>query len=144
MSTPGSDSRKQARARFAIAGVALPVLAAVIFSVCCDRITSPETMFHTTFAEQGLGAIFSGEFPAVQLEFLQESFSDQSLLFHIFLFLTQWLPLAGQLLFLIAICFFCALSAAKNLNLRMRSFFTGSLLFLFAAVPISLNSLNVG
>lgn len=136
MSTPGSDSRKQARTRFAIAGVALPVLAAVIIFACCDRITSTGTLFHTTFAEQGLGAIFSGEFPAVRLEFLQESFSDQSLLFHIFLYLTQWLPLAGQLLFLLAICFFCALSAAKNLNLRMRSFFAGSLLFLFAAVPL--------
>ncbi len=136
MSIPGSDSKQRARTLFALGGIILPVLAATILCACCGRITSPETLFHTTFAEQGIGAIFSGTFPAVQLDFLKESFSDQSLLFHLFLYLTQWLPLAGQILLLLLILQGSALYAAKSLKLRMRSFFAGALLILFAALPL--------
>lgn len=130
------DSKKRARTLFALGGIVLPVLAATLLHVCCGKITSAETLFHTTFAKQGLGAIFSGNFPAIQLEFLQKNFSDQSLLFHGFLYLTQWLSITGQRLLLLAIYIFSALFAAKSLHLRMRSFFSGSLLFLFAALPL--------
>ncbi|MBR4883858.1 MAG: hypothetical protein IKZ33_00935, partial [Lentisphaeria bacterium] len=61
------DSKKRARTLFALGGVMLPVLAATLLYVCCGKITSAETLFHTTFAKQGLGAIFSGNFPAIQL-----------------------------------------------------------------------------
>lgn len=136
MSIPGGDSKKRARTLFALGAVALPLLITGILYACCGKITNAETLFHTTFAEQGLRVIFSGELPSVQLDFLQKSFSDQSLLFHFFLYLIQWLPVAGKVLLLLGIYFGSALFAAKSLHLRMRSFFAGSLLFLFAALPL--------
>lgn len=136
MSIPGGDSKKRARTLFALGAVALPLLITGILYACSGKITHAETLFHTTFAEQGLRVIFSGELPSVQLEFLQKSFSDPSLLFHLFLYLIQWLPVVGKVLLLMVVYFGCALFAAKSLHLRMRSFFSGSLLFLFAALPL--------
>lgn len=136
MSIPGSDNKKRARTLFALGAVTLPLLITGILYACSGKITHAETLFHTTFAEQGLRVIFSGELPSVQLDFLQKNFSDQSLLFHLFLYLIQWLPIAGKVLLLMVVYFGSALFAAKSLHLRMRSFFSGSLLFLFAALPL--------
>ncbi|MBO5958931.1 MAG: hypothetical protein J6Q65_02295, partial [Lentisphaeria bacterium] len=135
----GGDSRKTARLLFAAGSILLPLCCAGFLYLCVGKVHSAVTYFHAALAEQGAGIFFSGSFPALQLSVWKESFADQSLLFHLFLYLTQWLdsgiPHTGWIVLLLALFLSACLFAAKGLNLRMRTCFAGSLLLLFLSVP---------